>query len=200
MLLVATKAYAAALLSRQAGRTAKDKLVTLGLSDSERILVRAGRGGNALVLEPTPQGYALVGRAHPVGSKGGDGRQHRWLIQELAARLPGASIETLVGEKSVDLLVLFDPARHGRLLFHMEEKSIEAGALVAIEVETSSPSKTAPNNVTKNSAVGIARTIVAVLPKNLDATIAALTSRVRSDLRRRYTVAAVFELLVGLQR
>ena len=194
-LWVATKAYDAAQLSRQTGQNAKDKLVTLGLLTTGSILVRPGRGGNAVVLETTPAGYELIGRERAVGTKGGDGAQHRWCIQELEKVIPGSRVEVMVGGKSIDLLVSFDPGKHGRFLFHMDNKELPPGALLAIEVEASAPSRTAVNNITKNHAVGIFHTIVAVLPRHVATTTASLSKSVPRDLRGNYTVIDLFALL-----
>ena len=78
-------------------------------------------------------------------------------------------------------------------------KAVPPGALLAIEVETSSPAKTALNNITKNAEVGITHTIVAVMPKHVNATRTSLEERVPSDLRSAYTVVDVFALLKGLK-
>jgi len=198
-LWIATRAYEAAKLSRQAGQNAKDKLVKLDLLATASILVRAGRGGNALAIAPTPAGYELLGRKRPKGTKGGDSAQHRWLIQELAAAIHKAQIEVLLGGKSIDLLIPFDQHHHHLLLFHMEGKELSAGALLALEVETSAPTRTAVNNITKNSAVGVAHTIVAVLPKHVAATTASLEKRLPKKLRDSYSVVNVFELLAEVR-
>jgi energy-coupling factor transporter ATP-binding protein EcfA2 len=199
-LWVATHAYKAAGLARQPGQNAKSKLVKLGLMKTESILIRAGRGGNALALEATTAGYELLGRTRPSATRGGDSLQHRWLIQELAAALANAEIEVSLGGKSVDLLLKYDPAMHKRLIFHIDKKDLLPGALLAIEVETSAPSRTAVNNITKNSKVGVTHTVVAVMPKHLAATTTSLKNRVPSALRDAYSIVNVFELLEEVKR
>jgi len=198
-LRVATDAYRAARLARQTGQNAKDKLVTLGLLQASSILVRPGRGGNAVVLESTPAGCELIGRERAVSTKGGDGAQHRWCIQELAKTIPGAKVEVIVGGKSIDILVPYDPDRHQQLLFHMDNKEVPPGALVAVEVEASAPNQTALNNIDKNHAVGAIHTIVAVLPRHVEATTNNLAERVPRDLRDNYTVVDFFALQFGLE-
>jgi len=199
-LWIATQAYEAAALSRSAGQSSKDHLVTLGLLETHRILVKAGRGGNALAISPTAAGYELLGRKRPKGTKGGDGAQHRWLIQGFAACIPGAQVEVAIGGKSVDLLAVYDPQLHLPAVFYMENNELQPGAHLALEVETSAPARTALNNITNNAQAGVAFTIVAVLPKHVARTTASLAERVPHDLQDAYTVVDVFELLEGLRR
>jgi len=189
-----TQLYDHAGLARQTGNNARAKLERLKLATASSILVRPGRGGNAVVLEPTAEGYALLGRARPTRSRGGDGAQHRWLIQELSGAISDASVEFVLGGKSIDLFFRFDPEKHQPILFHMEA-NVSANAPVAIEVEASDPTKTAENNITKNAAVGIALTIVAVLPRDVAKTRAALAQQ----LSESYVVVDVFSLLGGLR-
>ncbi|HOC43212.1 MAG TPA: DUF87 domain-containing protein [Thermoanaerobaculales bacterium] len=193
-LWIATAAYEHAHLSRQAGQTAKDKLVQLGLLRATSILVRPRRGGNGVLLEPTAAAFELLGRPRPHLTKGGDSGQHRWFIQELAARIPDAGVELTLGGKSIDLVLRYDPGKHERLFFSMEEKPAR-DALIAIEVECSDPLATAVNNVTKNAAVGITLTLVAVLPRHLGSARAGLAQRLPAELRDAYTVVDVFTLL-----
>lgn len=192
-LLIATEAYKRAGLARQAGQNAKDKLVTLGLLTQTSILVKPGRGGNALLLEPTPGAYELLGRNRPTGTRGGDSAQHRWLIQELATRIPGAAVEFVLGEKSIDLLIRDDPERHQPILFYIDKK-LERDALVAIEVECTRPVQTGANNITKNHEAGVAHTLVAVLPRHVTTTRSGLARRL-SGQEGAYSVVDVFALL-----
>ncbi|MFH0901052.1 MAG: hypothetical protein V2A73_10520, partial [Pseudomonadota bacterium] len=196
-----TYAFRLAGLSRQPGTTAKTGLVTFGLLTAASVLVRAGRGGNAQVLRVTREGYALLGRQPPYRTRGGDGDQHYYNVVTLAKALPDAVVECMVGEKSVDLLVTYDPSRHQRLLAQMNDKDVAPGALLAIEVEASAAAaRTALNNITKNAAVGIAHTVVAVMPKHVEKTKTSLEERVPADLRDAYTVVDVFDLIAGLKR
>jgi hypothetical protein len=199
-LLIATEAYKRAGIARQAGQTAKTRLMKLGLLTASKITARPGRGGNALLLEPTATGYKLLGREQPKGTRGGDSAQHRWLIQELAACIPDAHVEFMLGgQKSVDLFLRYNPALHERISFHMEEEPAP-NAHLAIEVECSNPVKTGAANVSKNHDVGIDHTLVAVLPKHVATTKTGLAQHVPEELHSRFTVVNVFDILTEEQQ
>ncbi len=193
-----TQTYDKANVSRQPGNNACAKLERLSLLTATSILVRAGRGGNAVVLEPTAAAFELLGRPRPAFTKGGDSAQHRWLIQELAAHCPDAAVEFTLGGKGMDIFFRYDPHKHEPIVFYIEEK-LPAGALIAIEVEVSDPVTTGTNNVTKNAAVGITHTIVAVLPRHLRSTRTGLAKRL-PDLHGAYTVVDVFGLIEELDQ
>lgn len=186
-----TAHYAALDLHPQEGTRAKKTLVTHGFVIEERIVVRSGRGGTALALVPTSSGVARSGLKLPRGTRGGDSVQHRYLIQELATALD-ATVETLVGEKAIDLLLRAASSGHRVLRDFLQKtatnesfdasKMLDEASLLAIEVEVSDPPKTAPANVRRNHENGIALTIIAVLPKVLDATKRALNAKLsRAD-------------------
>jgi hypothetical protein len=81
-------------------------------------------------------------------------------VRHLAALIPKATIDTRVGTKAIDILIPFNAARHERLASFLSITPAE-GDLIAIEVEVSSPEKTARSNVEKNAAAGVAHTIIA---------------------------------------
>jgi hypothetical protein len=196
-----TPAYAKAGLSLADGDGAAKLLEQKGLILRERIVLHAGRGGHGMGLAATTTGYARAGKERPVKTRGGDSVQHQFLVQELHRFLPGSTVEGMVGTKSVDLLVALNTARDAdrRLITYLSAKttmSLNAGDLVALEVETSDPAKTAPNNILKNHEAGIALTVVLVLPKeeaSLKKALAANTS-----LPSTFVVLNVLELLTAL--
>ncbi len=160
-------------------RAAKD-LVRLDLAKKERIVGSAGRGGTCMIYFPTTAGFARLGRKPRSIGKGGSSLQHQYLVQELAANLPGALIDHKFGEKAVDIAVRFDPHQHARLATYLDgrrslftPKPLGEGDFVGIEVELT-PAKTARNNAVKNRDAGIALTITGVMPKLVKPTVALL--------------------------
>lgn len=168
-----TPAYTTAGLCLADGDRAARQLTEKGLIHRERITLHAGRGGHGIGLVATRSGLDRAGKERAVKTRGGDSVQHQYLIQELHRLLPGSTVEGMVGTKSVDLLIPLNKERDQRLLAVLAAKTsvpLSNGSLVAIEVETSAPEKTAPNNALKNHEAGITLTIVAVLPKTMVAT------------------------------
>jgi hypothetical protein len=108
-------------------------------------------------------------------------------------------VEASLGGKSIDILVKYAPLPHKRLTPFLTNDDVKAGELLAIEVEVA-PTRTALNNITKNATVGIAHTLVAVMPKHVETTRAHLEDRVSDDARDAYTVVDIFELLEGLRQ
>ena len=176
----------------------KKKLVGNGLLAEEKIVSRLGRGGTACALLLTPAGARLVGKTR-TSTRGGDSGQHRYLATRIAARIKNAQLEGMVGTKSVDILVAYNAATHATLLHTISDKiSLNDGDLVAIEIEASDPKKTIANNAEKNTAAGIALTLIGVLPR----TIAAAT-KIIDDLpqpiRERVFVIDALRLLNTLE-
>ncbi len=167
-LMPATIAYNKAGLGAQAGDRAKKKLLSLGLLEEERVVIRSGRGGAAIALVPSPLAYERLGIKRAKSTRAGDSVQHRFLCETLAASLPGALIETKIGDKSADLVVRYDPRRHRHLLESVSVLAgttieLSPGSLLAIEVEVSHPLVSGPPNVARNHAAGIAFTILATI-------------------------------------
>lgn len=74
------------------------------------------------------------------------------------------------GDKSTDLFFIYKETLHRPFLetlkniFHIENIVLAEGQTVAVEVEVSDPGKTGPENARRNAAVGVALTVVAVMP------------------------------------
>lgn len=209
----ATTAYNALGLPPQTGTSAKQKLLTLALLREDQIVIRQGRGGTALALRPTPAGYERAGKKPPRGTRGGDSAQHEYLVRELSAHLPGSTLETTLGTKSIDLLVRLDHQHHQLITSitrhahaittsgdsHQEAPPVQEGDLLAIEVEVSDPLTTGTANVQKNHEAGIARTLLAVLPKHVTTTIAGLAKRLAPALHQHVLVIDALQLLNDLR-
>jgi hypothetical protein len=163
---------------------AKKKLLSLGLIAEEKITARAGRGGQANALGLSASGAAWL-RLTPGGAGGGH-LQHQFLVRKLLERIAGAQREVSLGGKRVD--VLFTYTTEHAWIASIAGIALNSGDPVAIEVEVSDPTKTAPVNLTKNHAAGVALTIIAVLPNEVE--------RSRASLRDA-TVVNVFDLLRG---
>lgn len=196
-----TPAYKRAGLSLADGDGAAKRLEQKGLIQRKRIVIHAGRGGHGIGLAATPSGYTRAGKERPVKTRGGDSVQHQYLVQELHRALPGSTVEGMVGTKPVDLLLPHNTERQSdqRLVTYLKSKTtvaLNTGSLLALEVETSDPAKTAPNNVVKNHDAGIALTLVLVLPKeeaSLKKVLATNTS-----LPSTFVVLNVLDLLTAL--
>jgi len=163
---------------------AKQKLLTLGMITEERITARSGRGGQASALAPTPSGCAWL-RLTP-GGAGGGGLQHQYLVRKLIENIPGAQREVSLDGKRVD--VLFTATSEHAWLRNALGIALNTGDHIAIEVEVSDPTKTAPSNLAKNRAAGVTHTIIAVLPADVERTRAALPGTI---------VVNIFDLLRG---
>lgn len=143
----------------QTGTRDKKHLLDLSLIEEERITIRRGRGGTAVAIRPTRAGHERA-KTKPHGTRGGDSIQHEYLVRAIANKITGAKIDVTVGTKAVDILIAYD--NHGKLARVIGTTPPE-GALIAIEVEVSSPDKTAPHNIECNRAVGISDTITATM-------------------------------------
>lgn len=163
---------------------AKKKLLTLGLITEERITARQGRGGQANALGLTPSGTSWLRLT--TGGAGGGGLQHQYLARQLIEYIPGAAREVSLGGKRVDVLVTYTDEH--AWIAAVAGIAPNDGEHVAIEVEVSQPQKTAPSNIEKNRAAGVAFTITAVLPSEVGRTRAALPDAI---------VVNIFDLLRG---
>lgn len=203
-----TTAYTKAGLSLAGGDAAAKRLSQKGLILRERIVLHAGRGGHGIGLAPTPAGLARAGKARPVKTRGGDSVQHQYLIQELHRALPASTVEGRVGTKAVDLLLALNTERDKNLLTFITAQqpsvtisiALNTGALLAIEVETSAPTKTATNNALQNHAAGITLTLTSVLPNDLKATRDHLTTTTPESAHHAFMVVNVLALLDHLTK
>lgn len=165
---------------------AKKKLLTLGLITQAKITARAGRGGQANALALTTAGCAWL-RLTP-GGAGGGGLQHQYLVRKLIEAIPGAEREVSLVGKRVD--ILFTYTHEHAWIATITGIALNTGDHVAIEVEVSDPTKTAPSNVEKNTAAGVRLTLIAVLPGARERTSDAL-----AQLAHHAIVINVFDLL-----
>lgn len=163
-IVLTTEATRDLRLHPQAFARAKDKLVNLHLITAERIRCRSGRGGSGVALTLTTSGAQQATCAIPHQTRGNDSAQHQYLVTRLAASIPGAQIELMLGTKSIDIVIPYNASTHAPIA--LGSIALNDGDLIAIEVETH-PTKTAANNITKNAAAGIVLTIIAVLPEYL---------------------------------
>jgi hypothetical protein len=203
-----TEAYNGAGLPPQVGDRAKKKLEDLGYVKCEPIVARPGRGGAALAISPTPLAYERLNIKPPRTTRGGDSVQHEFLVTKTAEHITGTTIETALGQKSIDLVFRLTPD-HDRLLawlssnahyLSMERATIAHNDLVAIEVEVSDPSKTAPRNVAGDLDAGAALVIVATMPKIVDLAKRALLTDVPTTLLARVVVVDALQFLEALRR
>jgi hypothetical protein len=158
--ITTTEAFRLTNTHPQTGTRDKKQLRDLGLIEEERITIRRGRGGTAVAVRATAAGYARAG-VKPRGTRGGDSIQHEWLVRQLATRVPKATIDTRVGTKAVDLLIPYN-VEHRHLANFLRITPTE-GELIGIEVEVSTPAKTAHANAEKNIAAGVAYTVIATM-------------------------------------
>jgi hypothetical protein len=187
-LLSATQAYHAAGLSAQAGTDATAKLKALGCLTSERVVIKPGRGGMAVVLWPTAKAYKYLNIKPPKGTRGGDSRQHQYLVRAFVELIPESHAEmnfgglAEFGGKTVDIFFQYREGvhrpLHEKLKLLLLQREGFTGLVedqgVAIEVECSHPGKTGPENAHRNAAVGVSLTIVAVMPGQLESATEAL--------------------------
>jgi hypothetical protein len=177
---------------------ATTKCLTLGLTTRATIRCRRGHGGSGVAHALTPAGLALA-TTKQLRTTGNGGHQHAFLATRIARAIPNAQLELSLNGKSIDVVIAYDKSAHAPLI-----KSIGApialndGDLIAIEVEVSSPAKTLASNVRKNTAVGIAYNIIAVLPNTL-ASAKKIVKTLDAALRARVTVVDALELLNQLQ-
>lgn len=207
-----TIAYKKAGLTLSIGDTAAKHLEVLGFLDRNPVVARPGRGGSAIALELTKLGWERLGKKPPHGTRAGDSPQHRFLVHHITQHLKGSKVEATVGVggragKSVDVLLRVS-AEHERLLQVIASNAhylcpnhhdLAVGDLASIEVEVSDPSKTAPPNAIANSEHGITTTIIAVMPKALDATRKHLLKDLPSEVLPRVIVIDALQLLEGLR-
>lgn len=207
-----TIAYKKAGLTLSIGDASAKHLEILGLLDRNPIIARPGRGGSAISLELTKLGWERLNQKPPHQTRGGDSAQHRYLVHHLAHCIPGSKIEATVGVggkggKSVDILVRITDA-HERLLnviasnttpLAAGHRGVALGDLVGIEVEVSDPNKTATPNAVQNHEHGINTTIIAVMPKALDATRKHLLNDLPGDVLSRVILVDALQLLEGLR-
>jgi hypothetical protein len=196
-----TPAYTKAGLSLADGDGAAKRLEQKGLILRERIVLHAGRGGHGMGLAATTAGYARAGKERSVKTRGGDSIQHQYLVQELSRLIPNSTVEAIVGTKAVDLLIAFNTERDTdrRLITYLASKTsaaLNTSSLLALEVETSDPAKTAKNNIVKNHEAGIALTVVLVLPKEELTLKKALAAN--TGLPSTFVVLNVLDLLTAL--
>jgi hypothetical protein len=195
-----TPAYKKAGLGLADGDNAAKRLEQKGLIVRERIIIHPGRGGHGMGLAATPAGYARAGKERKVKVRGGSGLAHDYYAERLFHLLPGSTVEAMVGTKSVDLLLPLNTNRDQALLEFLRpvlppNVTLTEGMLLAIEVESSDPVKTAPNNVQKNHEAGITLTLIAVLPKFVTTTRTHLAKSIPAALQSSFIVTNVLSLL-----
>ena len=78
------------------GDAAKTKVLQLGFLTATPVVARSGRGGRAIALQLTAEGYDRLGITPPRRSRGG-GAQSEYLVQNLHKLLPGSGIEVTLG-------------------------------------------------------------------------------------------------------
>jgi hypothetical protein len=94
-------------------------------------------------------------------------------VFELSRRIPGSTIEEYLGAKPVDLCVSFNTELHEpfyRAITLLTGKTphLEDGDIIAVEIEISAPSRSGLRNAAKNTAAGVALTILAVADREPD--------------------------------
>ncbi len=151
------------------GEQSKTRLLQRGMITASPILSRGGRGGRAVALQLTTNGYEWLKIKPPRG-----GAQHEYLLQRLHNLLSGSSIEVRLDGKAPDLVLRYDAVQHADFLLALNEHAttfdsdavIPHNTMVAIEIECSNPSTTIPNNLIKDRAAGLKYLIFAVMPKD----------------------------------
>lgn len=166
----------------------------LGYLTAEDIPVGRGRGKTGTALQATPATYNLLKITPKYATLGGDGPLHAWIVSILARHLPGSIVDQTFNGTSADIILrvtndheafiaLLD--RHAHHLLQ-EPMMITAGMLLAIEVESSQPTKTAKNNL-KNHAGADAVCFLVV--KDLMGTIASLTDAIPEAEQHKVRIA-----------
>lgn len=120
------------------------------------------------------------------GGAGDGGLQHQYLVRKLIEHIPSAAREVSLGGKRVDVLVTYTDEH--AWITAVAGIAPKDGDHIGIEVEVSQPEKTAPSNIEKNRAAGVAFTIIAVLPAEVNRTRTALRDAI---------VVNIFDLLRG---
>jgi hypothetical protein len=211
VIITSTPAYRRANLSLAAGDAAAKHTAALGLMTRSPIIARPGRGGAAIALELTSLGYERIKMTPPHRTRGGDSAQHRYLVHHLARHIKGAMVEATLGGqggKSIDLLVrvtdeherLLAAIAHNAHYLSMEHHDIAPGDLVAIEIEVSSPGKTAAKNIMSNHEHGVTTTIIATMPKTIDAAQRAISNTVTKALLPHVIILDALDLLEALRK
>lgn len=204
-----TEHYAGLGIHPQTGTRAMKQVVSLGLARVERIVVRPGRGDSTNCPILTKPGYERLNSKSRTGTRGGDSIQHQYLVQEYARLITTSSIETKLGEKSIDLVFRYDPARHDGLASVLDKVgrsltttpvTITSGLLCALEVEVSDPLRTGITNVIQNHDAGIALNILAVMPAKLLEATSELKERLDHGLQESVIVAGALEFLQALRQ
>jgi hypothetical protein len=134
------------------GERAKTTLTNLGFIESFKVRTGVGRGKTGQAMRLTPAGWKWIGKRPKKSTKGGDSVNHEFFVQHLARLIPHSSIETL----GVDLVIAYNTDEHTNLHRALETLSarsiaLNTGDLVALEVETSSPTVTGARNVVKDA-------------------------------------------------
>lgn len=162
---------------------AKQRLLQLGYLTATKIKVHDRRGGTAVGLEVTPEGYARADIKPSRRSRGGKA-QAEFIIQRLS-KLLGAHLEVNLGGKAPDLLLRIDSVQHRDFLLALNDHAhtftgdtatIPPKSLLAIEVEVSDYAKTVRNNLTKDRAAGLQHILFAVMPKDVQLVVQHLIS------------------------
>lgn len=178
---------------------AKAKLLALTLVTSETIRCRAGRGGSGVAIALTPSGAALATTTPLRSTRGNDSIQHQFLATRIARAIPHAQLELSLNGKSIDVVIAYDESAHAKIVKTIAPSiALNEGDLLAIEVEVSSPAKTLASNVQKNTTVGIAHNIIAVLPNTL-ASAKKIVKTLDTTLSEHVTVINALDLLNHLQ-
>jgi hypothetical protein len=207
VITTSTVAYHKAGLGLQAGDTAAKRLEALGLINRTPIVARDGRGGKAIALRLTKEGYERLGTTPRRGLRGGCSAQHQYLVHTLSKLVPGAHVEHQLGGtggKSVDLLLKIGPEHeafsaaiaHNAEHYTSNPVTPAPGALIAIEVETSPD--TVINNIEKNLEAGIALNITAVMPRAIDTARKLILRDVPATDQARVCLINVFTLIAAL--
>lgn len=204
-IITSTPAYKKANLGLSAGDGAAKQGETLGLLTRSPILALSRK--NAVALELTDEGYQRMQLKRPHGTRGGDSAQHRYIVHSIMRVTTGARIETQIGTTTCDITVrltdqhavFIEAIAHNAQYLTMNHHALRPGDLIAIEVEVSNPRKTASKNVIANHEHGITCTIIATMPKKMEATIRALAKGVPPQLHARVVIIDAFDLLNALR-
>lgn len=176
---------------------AKAKLLALSLITSATIRCRAGRGGTGVAIALTPAGAAQATTKPLRSTRGNDSVQHQFLATRIAQAIPHAQLELSLNGKSIDVVIAYNAADHTQLITSITPIALNDGDLLAVEVDLSP--KTIRSNVEKNTSVGIAHNIIAVLSNTL-ASAKKIVKTLDAALRARVTVIDALELLDALRR
>jgi hypothetical protein len=162
-----SQAYRRCELLLAQGDRARGQGERLGLLCATRVTCGRGRGKTGVSLSLTAQGWEWLGRTPTKGLRGGSSVQHSFCVFELHRRIPGSLVEEYLGAKAVDLAIPFNADRHERLYRAISALTgntprLQDGDIIALEVEISSPARSAMRNAHKDAAAGVALTVLAV--------------------------------------